>query len=78
MAWQGDGRSGMRRLAKLAQPGWAVPLVGGSPVRAGTRHAATAGRRQPGPSLIGPHDLSTPDQFRRPAGQRLLTGGAEP
>ncbi len=68
----------MRRLAKLAEPGRAVPLVGGSPVLAEAGHAATAGRHQPGPSLNGPHDLSTPDTFRRPAGQRPLTGGAEP
>ena len=68
----------MRRLAKLAQPGRAVVLVGGSSVLAEARHAAPVGRRQPGPSLNGPHDLSTPDTFRRSAGQRSLTGGAEP
>jgi len=68
----------MRRLAKLAPPGWAALLVGGSSVPAEARHAATAGRRQPGPSPNGPHDLSTPDKFRRSAGQRPLTGGAEP
>jgi hypothetical protein len=78
MAWQRDGRSGMRRLAKLAPPGRAVALVGGSSVLAEARHAVTAGRRQPGSSLNGPHDRSTPDTFRRPAGQRPLTGGAEP
>ncbi len=68
MAWQRDGRSGMRRLATLAQPGRGVPLVGGSPVLAEARHAATVGPRQPGSSLNGPHDLTTPDEFRRPAG----------
>jgi len=83
----------MRRLAKLAPPGPAEPPAGGSSVRAGaahanpahaetahaeTGHAATAGLLQPGRSLIRPHDLSTPDAFRRPAGQRPLTGGAEP
>lgn len=78
MTWQRGGRSGMRRLAELARPGRAVPLVGDSSILAGAWHAGTVGRRQPGPSLIGPHDLSTPDAFRRPAGQRPLTGGAEP
>ena len=78
MAWQRDGRSGMRRLAELARPGRVVPLADGSSVLAEARHAATVGRRQPGPSPNGPHDLSTPDTFRRPAGQRPLTGGAEP
>jgi hypothetical protein len=68
----------MRRLAKLARPGRAVPLVGGSSDLAKAWHAATAGPRQPGPSPNGPHDLSMPDAFRRPAGQRPLTGGAEP
>jgi hypothetical protein len=68
----------MRRLARRARPGPAVPLVGGSSVPADARHAATAGPLQPGRSLNGPHDLSTPDTFRRPAGQRPLTGGAEP
>jgi hypothetical protein len=77
MAWQRDGRSGMRRVAELAQPGRADPL-GGSSILAGAWHAATVGRRQPGPSPNRPHDLSTPDTFRRPAGQRPLTGGAEP
>ena len=78
MAWQCDGRSAMRRLAELAQPGRAIPQVGGSSILAEARHAATVGRRQPGPSPNGPPDPSTPDTFRRPAGQRPLTGGAEP
>ena len=68
----------MRRLAELAQPGRAVPLAGGSSILAEARHAAPVGRRQTGPSRTGPRDLSTPDMFRRPAGQRPLTGGAEP
>jgi hypothetical protein len=68
----------MRRLAELARPARAVPLAGGSSILAEPWHAATVGRRQPGPSPNGPDDLSTPDAFRRPAGQRPLTGGAEP